>query len=260
MARAPINGIQIDYQQYGEGDEAIVFCHGAGGNLLSWWQQIPYFSKNYRCVTFSHRGFGNSLDSPNGPGMESFVDDLDVLLRYLAIESAHLVAQSMGGRTALGFAVEHSARTRSLMLADTTGGMGEPEVEQALSDWRAKQTSTREIGFRALAPGFGAREPEKANLYLQISRTNPPRPDISGVMSGGPTAADLSNLRVPTLFIVGEEDDLTPPHVIETASKYIPGSEVLRVPGCGHSVYFENPDVFNFEVSRFIAQASAPGA
>ena len=110
MPLAPINGIQIDYQEYGQG-EAIVFCHGAGGNLLSWWQQIPYFSENYHCITFSHRGFGNSHDWPNGPGMKSFVEDLDVLLKYLAVGSAHLVAQSMGGRTALGFAVEHPART-----------------------------------------------------------------------------------------------------------------------------------------------------
>ena len=43
MPRVPVNGIQIDYQEFGEG-QAIVFCHGAGGNLLSWWQQIPHFS------------------------------------------------------------------------------------------------------------------------------------------------------------------------------------------------------------------------
>ena len=169
MPQVSINGIQLDYQEYGQG-EAIVFCHGAGGNLLPWWQQIPHFSESYRCVTFSHRGFGHSYDQPDGPGMKSFVDDLVGLLDYLGIDSVHLVAQSMGGRTALGFAVERPARTRSLVLADTTGGMGEPDVEQALADWRARQTSTRELGFRALAPGFGIREPELANLYLQISR------------------------------------------------------------------------------------------
>lgn len=259
MPQIPINGILLDYQEYGQG-ETIVFCHGAGGNLLSWWQQIPHFSESYHCVTFSHRGFGHSYDRPGGPGMKSFVEDLAGLLDYLGIESVHLVAQSMGGRTALGFAVEHTARTSSLVLADTTGGMGEPDVEQALADWRARQTSTRELGFRALAPRFGIREPALANLYLQISRTNPPRPDLSGVLTGGPTASDLSDLRVPTMFVVGEEDDITPPHVIEAASRHIPGSDVMRVPGCGHSVYFENPDVFNFEVSRFIAQAEVPGA
>ena len=259
MPRVPINGIEIDYQEYGEGD-AIVFCHGAGGNLLSWWQQIPYFSESYRCITFSHRGFGHSYDVPDGPGMKSFVEDIAALLDHLEVDSTHLVSQSMGGRTALGFAVAYTTRTRSLVLADTTGGMGEPDVEQALDDWWKRQTPGRELGFRALGHDFGTREPALANLYLQISRTNPPRPQIAGVLSGGPRGAELANLKVPTLFIVGDEDDITPPHIIEAASAHIPGSEVIRVPGCGHSVYFENPDVFNFEVGRFIAQAQAPGA
>ena len=259
MPRVPVNGTQIDYQEFGEG-QAIVFCHGAGGNLLSWWQQIPYFSQEYRCITFSHRGFGHSYDAPDGPGMESFVDDLAALLDHLEIESAHLVAQSMGGRTALGFAIEYTTRTRSLVLADTTGGMGELNVEQALADWRERQGSGRELAFRALAGRFWDTNPTLANLYLQISRTNPPRPRIAGVLSGGPRGAELSNLKVPTLFVVGDEDEITPPHVIEAAAAHVPGSEVLRVPGCGHSVYFENPEVFNFEVGRFIGQAGAPGA
>ena len=211
-------------------------------------------------MTFSHRGFGHSYDVPDGPGMKSFVDDLAALLDHLEIESTHLVAQSMGGRTALGFAVEHTTRTRSLVLADTTGGMGEPDVEQALNEWRESQTSTREIGFRALAESFGVREPASPTCTCRSREPTRQGRRSLAFMSGGPRGSELANLKVPTLFIVGEEDDLTPPHVLEAASGHIPGSELIRVPGCGHSVYFENPDVFNFEVGRFIAQASAPGA
>ena len=62
------------------------------------------------------------------------------------------------------------------------------------------------------------------------------------------------------MFIVGEEDDLIPPHVIELASSHIPGSTVVRVPEAGHSVYFEQPEVFNFQVLGFIRQTEARGA
>jgi 3-oxoadipate enol-lactonase len=62
----------------------------------------PEFSRRYRCITFVHRGFGNSIDiMANRPGQESFVEDLKGLLDNLGIERAHLVAQSMGGRTCL---------------------------------------------------------------------------------------------------------------------------------------------------------------
>ncbi len=252
MSKASINGIELHYQEYGEG-EPIVFAHGAGGNLLSWWQQIPYFSQRYRCITFDHRGFGRSLDAADGPGRAAFVDDLRGLLDHLEIESAHLVAQSMGGWTCLGLTVEYPERVKSLLMADTPGGIAEPELQDAFTQWRESQAATQEIGVRALAPGFQARNPHLAMLYLQISRTNPPRtPFGTEGLAGGPMASDLAKVKTPTLFIVGDEDDVTPPHVIELAVGYIPGARLTRVPDAGHSVYFERPDVFNFEMRRFL--------
>lgn len=254
MSKAEINGIEIHYQSYGEG-EAIVFAHGAGGNLLSWWQQIPFFSQRYQCVTFDHRGFGHSIDVPNGPGRKAFVEDLKGLLDHLGIDSAHLVAQSMGGRTALGFAVAYPERTRSLVMADTIGGMSEPEIVELHRQWQQNQDSTEELAVRALSKTFQMRNPNLANLYRQVSATNPPRPALAAG-SDGPNAEQLSHVQVSTLFIVGEEDQLAPPHVVELGAKYISGARVTRVPEAGHSVYFEKPDVFNFEVSRFLKSVS----
>ncbi len=258
MSKARINGIDIHYQTYGEGD-AIVFAHGAGGNLLSWWQQIPYFSQRYQCVTFDHRGFGHSADELEGPGSDSFVDDLAGLLDHLNVDRAHLVAQSMGGRTMLGFAVAHPQRTRSLVMADTVGGMDVEEVSELHRKWRESHASSEQVGTRALSPGFRKRNPELANLYLQISSTNPPRPTATAgsvAPAPGPNADQLAGMKVPALFIVGEEDVMTPPEVVEAGARYIPGARVTRVPEAGHSVYFEKPEIFNFEVSRFIEEAA----
>lgn len=62
----------------------IVFAHGAGGNHLSWWQQVPHSRARYTCVTFDHRGFGQSCETAGGPGGTAFVDDLRALLDHLA--------------------------------------------------------------------------------------------------------------------------------------------------------------------------------
>lgn len=144
------------------------------------------------------------------------------------------------------------------MMADTVGGMAVDEVLELHRQWRESHASTTEIGFRAISSGFIQREPDLANLYLQISRTNPPRPETSGRQPEGPGPAQLSQLKVPTLFIVGEDDELTPPQVIEAGARAIPGAKVTRVPEAGHSVYFEKPDIFNFEVFRFIQSIGTP--
>ena len=78
------------------------------------------------------------------------------------------------------------------------------------------------------------------------------------VRQPGPSVAQLGDLQAPTLFIVGEEDQIAPPAVIEAAAKTIPGARITKVPEAGHSVYFEKPDIFNFEVSRFIQSVTEP--
>ena len=97
MPYAPVNGIQLYYESHGEGP-ATVLAHGAGGNHISWWQQVPVLSKHYRCITFDHRGWGASVEAIGGPGASAFVEDLKQLLDHLGMEKAFLVSQAMGGR------------------------------------------------------------------------------------------------------------------------------------------------------------------
>ena len=95
-----------------------------------------------------------------------------------------------------------------------------------------------------------------SNLYLQIQKTNPIRDTSQTILLGGTRSEELNKLTMPVMFLVGEDDLLTPPHVIDIAAGYIKGCKVTVVPDCGHSVYFEKPDVFNFEVGRFISDSS----
>ena len=68
-----------DEQNPNQKEETILFLHGAAGNHMSWWQQMPYFRERYRCLSLDHRGFGRSTD-PDGLGYSRFVDDVEFLL------------------------------------------------------------------------------------------------------------------------------------------------------------------------------------
>ena len=67
MAFMEKDGFRLYYEDTGGNEPAVLFLHGAGGNHLSWWQQVPVFAEEYRCVTVDHRGFGQSPDTPGGP-------------------------------------------------------------------------------------------------------------------------------------------------------------------------------------------------
>src|SRR5690349_1553135 len=117
---------QIYYEAVGSGD-ALVLSHGLGGNHAIWYQQVPEFAKHYCVVTWDQRGFGRSTNTANNSGPEAAARDLAAVLDHLKIDRAHLVGQSMGGWAVMGYALAHPERVRSLVLADTLGGIYTPE-------------------------------------------------------------------------------------------------------------------------------------
>lgn len=254
MAWAEINGIRMYYESHGEGP-AIVFAHGAGGNHLSWWQQVPVFRANYRCITFDHRGFGRTADVENGPGGTAFPEDLRALLDHLGIEKAYLVAQSMGGATCMGFTVAYPERVVGLVMADTTGTMSDIELAARRKVFTESQPQPFTLIGRAYNPELANRNPAMAFLYDSIMALNPPRnlatPEREERHNA--TSEKLAKLNVPVLFICGEKDAIVPPDIIQYAVSLVPGAQYVEVAGSGHSVYFEEPEQFNDALRSFLA-------
>jgi 3-oxoadipate enol-lactonase len=264
MPFAEINGIQLYHESHGQG-EAVVFAHGAGGNHLSWWQQVPFFRGKYRCVTFDHRGFGRSADLPDGPGMRAYPEDLRALLDHLGIERALLVAQSMGGFTCMGFTAAYPERVRALVMADTTGGIEDATLRERLQAYRESQPQPFTLQGRAYRPALRDENPDLAFLYDSIMATNPPRNQtVPG--AGQPderylaTAERRARLEVPVLFLAGAEDAIIPAEAIRYASSLFPHGRFVEVARCGHSVYFENAPEFNRVVSSFFDEVTRGGA
>jgi 3-oxoadipate enol-lactonase len=253
MPKAQVNGIGLYYEVHGDGP-VIVFAHGAGGNHLSWWQQMPVFAHQYRCISIDHRGFGQSPDLPNGPGSQAFVEDLKQLLDQLNIERVSLVAQSMGGRTCLGFALAYPDRVQALVMADTTGGFADSRMTQLRAEGEAALAEPNPPP-RTYARHFPTEQPAQAFLYEQIRALNPPRQEAS---VSGPTAEQVRALRTPTLLIVGEHDVIALPAIMKMFQGYMPHARLVEVAGAGHSVYFEKAEAFNRAVSEFLREVVAP--
>ena len=132
MPTADVNGIGLYYEEHGKGFP-VVFAHGAGGNHISWWQQVPVFARRYRCVTFDHRGWGLSLDADDR-GPAAFIPDLRALIDHLGLEEMFLVGQSMGGLTCLGLTIADPGRVRGLV---TTGDIA--DAKELLANLKSPQ-------------------------------------------------------------------------------------------------------------------------
>jgi 3-oxoadipate enol-lactonase len=254
MPLTSLNGMTLYYESTGTG-ETVTFLHGAGGNHMSWWQQVPYFSHTYRCLTLDHRGFGRSTD-PQSEGATRFADDLKALLDELGIARTALVAQSMGGRTASQFLLQHPQRVSAVVMCDTLGILAWQDLNVRREQWRAQRLATAgESGLLSrgyMAPGFIKSQPEMTFLYQQVQSWNPPRGETSPPLT---TSQDeLANILVPMLFIVGSEDPVLPAEIVREVVDAIPGADFLEFGACGHSVYWENAPDFNRALDAFLAK------
>jgi 3-oxoadipate enol-lactonase len=253
---APINGINLYYEDHGEGP-AVVFAHGAGGNHLSWWQQIPEFSKHFRCITFDHRAFGLSRDGEDeaARGRRAFHEDLRDLLALLEIEDVRIVAQSMGGRTAVGFSLLNPGRCKAIAFCGTTGGAIDDGVRDLQDAYRDTEMGQLPLGKKSVSPSMKERAAAMEFLYRSIGRGNPPRPkDFLAPLVGyrGSSAQRLADSGMKILFLVGDHDAVTPPEIIEGCHRAVPGSQFALIENSGHSTYFEQPEQFNKVVLRFL--------
>ncbi|MBI4226547.1 alpha/beta hydrolase [Candidatus Roizmanbacteria bacterium] len=237
---------------------AIIFAHGMGGNYLSWWQQIPYFSQNYQCITFSHQSYFPSKQISNTVDTNEFSKDLSELIDHLKLKKVILVGQSMGGWTVVKYALQFPSQIRSIILASTTGPFTDLSIEDLMKDFL--KTGRAEYIYRNIHPAAGKRmtdeQPALHFLFQEIDalniHVNKDKIKSALINSRNIPVEQFAKLHIPTLFISGEEDVVVNPKAIFLLAKLIPNSKFRSIPKTGHSVYFERAKLFNSFVKDFL--------
>ncbi len=256
---------RIYYEVAGEGP-AIVFAHGLGGNQMSWWQQMAHFAARHTCVVFAHRGFTPSSAVPGATAPDAYADDLAALIDELKLRDVRLVAQSMGGWTCMEYALRNPGTLRSLVMASTAGRLDVRQLQGPakleIEAWRAQLPRIMaDLEARDIMAAYGERmareQPAAAQLYRQISQLTSAafkdevRASIFKLHNQPP--ARLAGLKLPVLFLTGDEDCIFPAAAGPALAALAPKGRAQRVPKAGHSVYFERPAEFNRIVDEFHA-------
>jgi 3-oxoadipate enol-lactonase len=255
------DGASIAYEVTGTGP-ALVFAHGMGGNLLSWWQQIPFFAGNYTCITISQRSFGGSTYPASGPKLADFPGDVVALLDHLKIRKVVFIGQSMGGWTGVELTLAHPDRVAGLVLSNTTGTLDyERYGDDRVAAWRdrlpAKQAELAAAGVhRATSLVFARERPALHSLYGAIERMNDSSQrevlfkQLGALRNRGPE--DAKRITCPVMCVTGEHDIAICPAGVHAVAKQLPDARVFEVPATGHSVYFERAALFNAKLKEFL--------
>ena len=257
MAHVDLPGVHLWYDDSGGSGVPVVFMHAASGTCESWVYQLPAFSAaGYRCITYDRRGWGRSQPVPTGDQPGTVSDDLQGLVEYLSLDRFHLVTTAAGGIGGLDYAVSYPSRVRSLVVADSIGGVQDPEYLEVQSRLRPPEIQALPVELREVGPSYRGLNPEGTRRWLDIERSS--RPDGTHGPGQPPrqpmTFSRLETIRVPTFVLVGEADLLSPPALMRMLAAHIPGCRYVTLPEAGHAAHWEQPESWNRLVLEFISQ------
>lgn len=252
--------VSIAYDVQGSGP-LVVFLHGIGGNRANWTEQLEYLGDRFCAVSWDARGYGHSDDPPQTLQFSDFADDLRRLLDHLRADRAHLVGLSMGGMIIQDFYACYPERVATLALVDTSSGFG-GAPEDVKRDFLARRLDPLNKGLtpQDIAPGVvevlvaqnaSTAVREKLLMSLSALRVEPYRQALHAIVATDFRTV-LPQIKVPTLVIVGEEDQVTPPAASEFLASQIAGAELVKIAQAGHLTNIEQPQVFNATLSTFL--------
>jgi pimeloyl-ACP methyl ester carboxylesterase len=265
MPTAHINGLSLYYESTGDGFP-IIFCHEFAGDYRSWAPQVRFFSRFYRCVTYSCRGYAPSgiPECAEDYSEDLSIEDLRGLFRELGIEQAHVVGFSMGGSVVLNFGIRYPELCRGIVAAGA--GSGSINREQFERDVAGVVELIRTGGIEGFAEVYAdgpSRQPfkrkdpqgwaefrERLAEHSAVGQAH----TIVGVQLNRPTLLtlekELDQLEAPTLIMVGDEDEAcVDPGVF--LKRHIRSSGLVFFPQTGHTLNLEEPALFNQLVEGF---------
>jgi 3-oxoadipate enol-lactonase len=268
MPMSKVNGIDLYYEVSGEG-EPLVLISGYTADHTSWAHLVPVFSKKYRVIVMDNRGVGQTV-APDGPfTIEDMADDTAGLLDALGIAKAHVIGVSMGGRIAQSLALRHPEKIKGLVLCSTTARVPPRSryILGLMAEELAKGNMTQELhGKLMLSWTFSDRMFENPEILKRMivgvssNRSRPTPENMLRQLGAGhsfDTRSKLSEIKVPTLVVHGDEDILFPLSYGQELAEGIPGAKLVVLHGGAHGAYIEMADKFLPAALGFLAQVDS---
>mgnify|MGYP005811184911 CR=1 FL=1 len=255
MPHIKANGVNLYFEESGNGKETLVFSHGLLWSHKMFRAQVQYLQKKYRVIAYDHRGQGQS--EVRGPfDMDTLYEDAAALILVLCAGPVHFVGLSMGGFVGMRLAARRPELLKTLALLETSANA---EPVENLPKYKmlngivklagvigpiASQVMPIMFAERWLSNPKNQQEIEFWKNELKSNKRSITGP-VEGVIYRKGIEQDLQKITCPTMVIVGDEDVATKPEKAKFIQMSIPKAVLHLIPGAGHSSCIEKPDVVN---------------
>ena len=256
------DGQQLHYVDVGQGEETVVFSHSYLLDHRHFQPQIDALSQRARVVAFDHRDHGQSGPASAAYTLDDLVDDAVAVIEHAGAGPCHWVGLSTGGFVGMRLALRHPALLRSLVLMDTSA---QPEPRWARLKYEGMFLALRLFGTGPLV------DEVSRLLFSPVTRADPTKQPVVEQWVAHLRAADpralvrfgraifarddvstaLHAVDLPTLVLVGADDQATPPSRARHLAGLIPGARLEVIPDAGHICTQEQPEAVLASLNQF---------
>lgn len=255
MPRARTNGIEVEYETFGDpGAAPLLLVSGLGMQLIGWDVEFCTLlvDRGFYVIRFDNRDVGLTtwMDGGEGYSLDDMAADAVGLLDALGIAAAHIVGVSMGGFIAQLTALDHPERVLSLtsLISGPNGDDAVRPTPEAMALLLAPAPKTRDeriaMGLQSKKTLLGPDDPydegwERPRVERAIDRAYHPAGFVRQLQAIGAAPSRiprLGSLRVPALVVHGEADILVPVENGRRVAAAIPGARYIEILGMGHDV------------------------
>jgi 3-oxoadipate enol-lactonase len=248
----PVGADKIWAEDSGGSGPVLVLLHEGVGDSRMWDPVWSDLASACRVIRYDVRGFGRS---PAATEEFTLLGDLLTVLDHFDVTAAHVTGCSMGGGTALEFALAEPGRMTSLvLLCPAIGGYAYPETPELDAACEALAEAGDDEGIVHLLLevwGRAGDDPIVADLMRSAMRAWEGEEQFE--LDGEPTLDRLGEVRAPTVLMVGDVDDASLIASNEEAAQRIPGCELIRMPGVDHYPTVRAPRLVAETILRHVA-------
>jgi len=252
------NGSLFNCRIDGDSGPWVMLSHGLATDIGMWDELTDALKHRYRVLRYDARGHGGSAATAGDYTLGQLVADSVGILDALNITEAHFAGLSMGGMIALGLLLDHPARIKSAVIADSRHTTT-PEFTEA---WLGRADAVRKGGIEAVvastiarwsSDGLAERDPQVVRRMERMVRSTSDwgYRGCAAALARLNYGSRLGEIDKPTLVVCGTEDHGAPPENTRQMHKMIKGSRFLEIEQAGHISNIEKPGVFNSAVSEF---------
>ncbi len=255
-----INGANIFFERSGEGVETIVFSHGLLFDNRMWEAQVAHFKSNFCCISYDHRGQGQS-ESVGSLDMDTLYEDAASLIEKLSPNKpVHFVGLSMGGFVGMRLAARKPHLLKSLILMDTSSDPEPFKIKYILLNMVFGWGGAKLVSQKVIDILFGKSslsDNSKKEMLCKWKEIIENRPKevtkaVAGVIHRQGVYPELSKIKIRTLVLVGDEDVATISARAVRIHLAISDSKLLTIHQAGHSSCLEQPQIVNRFIEDFI--------